>query len=523
MTYDAGLSVVPHEIVALDQEHDLGANDLSAFDSKMDTGSDNATERTGGKARNRLQKSLSEANITGALLGRQSTLFSATANPLRRSKDLDRLLGNSDRKLPSSAARQVISEGHTKGVLKRSNAVAATGPLPPPALEQGKASKARVEVDLVLESDLVVEGGTLQGRMQIRIRKGSVKEGAVLLAQPKVRIVGFEELLTDDTRHIFYHHASLIDGDSSRDNVHRHGSPTFASPETAAFPALPCYAGAPDAEGYAVGKIGIHSIPFSLDLPIAKGAKGSYRCKHAVVRYIVIGSVKLKSTSGADRSIAHFYRHIDVYPYFNPAVILSKAVQPIQASSSKGLFLGGSGKVHLMASLHRSTWVAGQRLYVNIAIQNDTSKKINGMSLSLMRTVTLYKPRPELELDGHRARKDIDPDACQTSTNRKKIAEEQLEMGQKGSKGAVTARGWWVGVEPGQRVESSHHMLIPADAMSISRGRLVEVVYSIKVSIGSSLSSDVSVELPVRVVNFVSLDPPPLKKAGAPPLVAVLT
>ncbi len=160
-----------------------------------------------------------------------------------------------------------------------------------------------------------------------------------------------------------------------------------------------------------------------------------------------------------------------------------------------------------MASLHRNTWVAGQRVYINVGIQNDTSKKINGMTLSLIRTVTLYKPRPELDLDGQAARRDLDPDACQTSTTRKKIAEEELEMGQKGSRGVVTARGWWTGVEPGQRVESSHYMQIPGDALSISRGRHVEVVYSIKVSIGSSLSSDVSVELPLRVINFVSLDP----------------
>lgn len=60
-----------------------------------------------------------------------------------------------------------------------------------------------------------------------------------------------------------------------------------------------------------------------------------------------------------------------------------------------------------------------------------------------------------------------------------------------------------------------HHFLsyffAQMDALSISRGRHVEVLYSIKVSVGSSLSSDVSVELPLRVINFVSLDPPPNK------------
>ncbi|GAC72180.1 hypothetical protein PANT_6c00110 [Moesziomyces antarcticus T-34] len=538
MTYDTGLPILPHEIRALDQDSIMGSVRLgqappmktslshsgapltaTASSASNVSETDHAASSASSKPRNRPRRSLSETNVNAALLERHGTLLSNTANPMRRSKELNRLLGNSDRKLPSSAARPMHLESPTKSGLKRSNAMPATVVPPPAALEQGKANKARVEVDLVLESDLVVEGGTLQGRMQIRVRKGSDKEGGVLLAQPKIRVVGFEELLSDDTRYIFYHHASVIDGDRSNNGpsepYYLDGSPTLSSPETAPFSALSCFSGSPDAEGYAEGKVGSHSIPFSLELPVSKGAKGSYRGKNAVVRYIVIGSVKLKSASGANRSIAHFYRHVDLFPYLNPAVVLSSANKPIQASSSKGLFLGGSGKVHLMASLHRNTWVAGQRVYIQIGIQNDTSKKINGMTLALIRTVTLYKPRPELDLDGQAARRDLDPDACQTSTTRKKIAEEELEMGQKGSRGVVTARGWWTGVEPGQRVESSHYMHIPADALSISRGRHVEVVYSIKVSIGSSLSADVSVELPLRVINFVSLDPPPSKKAGA--------
>ncbi|KAJ9480194.1 Arrestin_C domain-containing protein [Pseudozyma hubeiensis] len=541
MTYDTGLPILPHEITALDQDSIMGSvrlgdaqtmktslsqgvlptsssvsAHLSASPTKL-SGTDAA--KNGGKVKNRPRRSLSDTNLNKALLERNGTLLSSNANPLRRSKELDRLLGNSDRKLPSSAAKPMTNDAQIKAGLKRSNAVATSVAPPPAALEQGKANKARVEVDLVLESDLVVEGGTLQGRMQIRVRKGSDKEGRVFLAQPKIRVVGFEELLADDTRYIFYHHASVIDGDRSNNGpsepYYLHGSPTLSSPETASFSALACFSGGPDAEGYAEGKIGSHSIPFSLELPVSKGAKGSYRGKNAVVRYIVIGSVKLKSSSGSNRSIAHFYRHVDLFPYLNPAVVLSSAVKPIQATSSKGLFLGGSGKVHLMASLHRNTWVAGQRVYINVGVQNDTSKKINGMTLSLIRTVTLYKPRPELNVSVAAARRELDPDACQTSTTRKKIAEEELEMGQKGSRGVVTARGWWTGVEAGQRVESTHYMQIPADALSISRGRHVEVVYSVKVSIGSSLSSDVSVELPIRVINFVSLDPPPLKKAGS--------
>lgn len=51
--------------------------------------------------------------------------------------------------------------------------------------------------------------------------------------------------------------------------------------------------------------------------------------------------------------------------------------------------------------------------------------------------------------------------------------------------------------------------ILQEDALSIARGRYLEVFYTLKVSVGSPLSSDVAVELPLDVVNFISLDPPP--------------
>lgn len=87
-------------------------------------------------------------------------------------------------------------------------------------------------------------------------------------------------------------------------------------------------------------------------------------------------SVKLKSHSGADRSIAHFYRHVEIFPYLNPAIILASALKPLIASTSKALFMGGNGLVHLTGKLHRTTWIAGQRCYVDVSVENDSSKKV---------------------------------------------------------------------------------------------------------------------------------------------------
>ena len=109
---------------------------------------------------------------------------------------------------------------------------------------------------------------------------------------------------------------------------------------------------------------------------------------------------------------------------------------------------------------------------------------------------------------------------------KKKVAETTLEMGKKGNSG-VTAKGIWLGVDKGESLDFSHFLLVPvrlspllhttrrltccvqADALSIARGRYLEISYAVKISVQASLSADVSVEIPIKVVSFISIDPPP--------------
>lgn len=143
---------------------------------------------------------------------------------------------------------------------------------------------------------------------------------------------------------------------------------------------------------------------------MGEGAKGTWKGKQGTVRYIVIGlvgkkkviskrnksealitrflffyrSIKLKSSSGGDRSIAHFYRHIEVYPYFDPTIALAPSPQPLRMTTSKGLFMGGLGKVDLTAKLHRSTWVAGQLCHVQVHVSNDCNKKVSVTKITII-------------------------------------------------------------------------------------------------------------------------------------------
>ncbi|KAM0792187.1 hypothetical protein ACM66B_004884 [Microbotryomycetes sp. NB124-2] len=469
--------------------------------------------------------STSTSSASASVLVRQSTLMSANANPVRRSKELDRLLAPSEKtrlalaSLPSIAASPDLSADtilptpstvittssarlsasassartssaaatSTRSNTRRSAAVGSNSPV---MLEQAASNgKARVEIDLLLENVLVVEGGELRGKLNVRVKS---KHGQVWVSRPKIRVVGFEELASEEVRHVFYHHATTLNG--GQDDLR------YCSGEE-------------DGEGFRLARAGECLVPFAVRLPVGKGAKGSIKSKQCSVKYIAIASIKLKSPLGYERSIAHFYRQIDVFPFYNPAVVLAPALKPLVASESKSLFMGGNGKVKVTAKLHRRSWVAGQRCYVDLSVENGSSKKIKTLTLSLIRSTTILRPRPYLGTQVVPAALASDPEydnqgGVPTQTTKKKVAESSLEMGKKASKG-VTAKGSWLGVESGETADFSHFFLVPPDELSIARGRHVEVSYAVKASVGSSLSADVSAEIPVRIVSFLSLDPPP--------------
>ena len=133
--------------------------------------------------------------------------------------------------------------------------------------------------------------------------------------------------------------------------------------------------------------------------------------------------------------------------------------------AEKALFLGGSLKV--TGILERPIWVAGQVCWLRIRIENNTNKRLKNLVLSLTRQLTVFKAAPELNIDsGARPTSGpVDRDACRASTNRRKIAETVLEVGQRGSRGQISAKGWWLGVDPNERASLRHGIMIPVSGM----------------------------------------------------------
>ncbi|KAF5385239.1 hypothetical protein D9615_001281 [Tricholomella constricta] len=429
------------------------------------------------------------------LLSRHGTLLSVNATPGRNAAELKTILGSSNARLKPGAALLPIP-GHFSNGEDRTS------------LEQAK-SRARVEVDIILDRKIYVQGGYLQGHVKIRIQKSSKNDAPVMISGGKVRVVGFESITSEHDRYPFYQCSSPL------------------STVTATSGSL--YESHPDEEGFALAIEGEYTLPFSMYLPMSADyglPKGALQIQSGVaVRYIAmvqvffggvgrlletdvsyLRSIKVKDSISDSRSIAHFYRNCEIWPRLNPSAILLPAEKPLQAATTKSLFMGGSGKVELTASVHRLHWIAGQQCFVKVSVDNASKKTIKSLALALIRSTVVFKPDHRLDAFG-----DMDPDACQTSTTQKQVAESVLEMGQRSARGHASAKGWWTGVPPGHQLEFSHSILLPLDALSVTRSRLLEVEYSLRVTLsaGALHTANIQTSLPVRIVNFLSVDPPP--------------
>lgn len=192
-------------------------------------------------------------------LSRHGTLLSANAPPGRTAAELKSLLGNAHSRLKPGAF-----------ILPNSDSSAMEMGQAQTSLEQAKP-RARVEVDIILQSNTCVQGGYLKGHIKIRIRKQAKNQSAVLISNGKIRVVGFECIPNDDDRHVFYQHSALLC------SVTTSSMSIFTSP--------------PDTEGFAGVREGVHNLKFAMHIPLDGGTspKGVLHVHSGVtVRYLAM-------------------------------------------------------------------------------------------------------------------------------------------------------------------------------------------------------------------------------------------
>ncbi|KAH0838029.1 hypothetical protein J3R83DRAFT_6269 [Lanmaoa asiatica] len=450
-------------------------------EDSQNKGSRRGTWRGRGTAVKGKGKPEDDLNLTphGVGLSTSDTLLQISAPPHKSTSELRILLGNSTFRLKRNASVIPPTSFHrapSSGALSTVD----NDDLSPDALALEKAKpRARVEVDIVLESETCVQGSALKGHITIHVRKNANKKQntPILLSKAKVRVVGYEAIPYGNTRCTFYQCTALLS----------HVAPAWDT----------VLAGPTNEDGWAEAKEGVHALPFSLTLPAdgtCGAAKGTLNIHSGVaLRYFAMASLRLKDPETSTESVAHFYRSCEIWPRLSFDTKLSPAPRPLVSEAARTVFMGGSGKVRLSAAMHRLYWVAGQRCIIHLRVVNESKKTVKGASITLLRTTTIFKP-----LAGRKGDTDTDPDACETMTMRKVVA------------GMRAAKGWWTGVRPGDTADFVHHIVLPPDALSVARVRLLEVEYTLNVNVTTgSLSSDVEVTLPIRIINFLSIDPPP--------------
>lgn len=89
-------------------------------------------------------------------------------------------------------------------------------------------------------------------------------------------------------------------------------------------------------------------------------------------------------------------------------------------------------------------------------VSNNTARTLKSFTLALIRRTTTFKSSATVNIDGG-----DDPDACQTDTVYKEVAQSTLETAHRVQRGYAGSKGWWTGVNPGENAVFSHYIVIP--------------------------------------------------------------
>jgi len=180
-------------------------------------------------------------------------------------------------------------------------------------------------------------------------------------------------------------------------------------------------------------------------------------------------SIKLHTPETKKRAIAHFYRPCTIYPYIEPGFVFNSTSGAAEVHTEQGLgwsLSGDKGQVQVSLKLPRPNWIAGQQVWLDITVNNKSSRKIKTMTLALLRTVTLFTPPAT-----NSKQPTLSPDLAKYSgrSNRKKLYEHTTEASAGPGSGYVGSTGWWTGVQPGERIRWQSSLALPVSRSGYDR------------------------------------------------------
>ncbi|KAH9004096.1 hypothetical protein EDB86DRAFT_2130583 [Lactarius hatsudake] len=425
-----------------------------------------------------------------------SNLVSPLTPPSISAAELECLLGNASGKLKTGSTvqnRDIFSR------LETDDPTSPKRPANPTTLERAKV-RPRVELDIQLAGDTFVQGQCISGHLVVHVRSHRRADTQVLLANNTLRVIGFEYSTDSPTFHVFYHFSQRFEDLS------------YAGEQI--FSESPDYS---DEEGYREAKEGLHVLPFEMGLPMDSRfgkPKGVIDVPGGVaMRYIIMASIDIKEPDTNRLSVAHFYRQCSIWPGLSLRELLAPSTRPLVSTAVFSVPQGGSySKLRLVARVPRPSYFAGQSCYVHIQIANNTQRTVRSLCMTLVRTTTIYRPRSGRRNRGGKTDEYI-ANKYTVKTVIEDISESRLVMAERTTRRAASSRGWWTGVNPDEKTAFAHRILVPPDAISVARSKLLAVDHAIRVTVYASagmlgLTTHLSVTLPIRIVSMLSVDPP---------------
>ncbi|KPI37250.1 uncharacterized protein AB675_1490 [Cyphellophora attinorum] len=354
-------------------------------------------------------------------------------------------------------------------------------------LTESTIKHSRIGLDVRLPSLLFVGGGTVEGHVTLTVDAGaqdSRKETKpITISRLTVDVIGTEEVslrrfwpfLTLGHELFDINHpppSSIVNGRSSHYNSELGW---FLTSGTA-------------------------KIPFCVNLPLNPGPP-PYKSKSGVIRYMLSVTAQVKVGEQKKGHIVRKSQDISVLKVYDPLKALAGLPQPLVATDS--LTVTQSPEVQTLtvsAGLHRKTWVSGSDAFIDVQISNRSAREIKRFEVQLQRTTMWYNyaapaygPQSEKYV-GSRTPKKTDIEICSTWS-------------------MVSSKGR-AGIRPFHSEVRTCPLAIPRNSVSVDTGRWFEVHYFINVVVPVGWSKSCSVQLPITLIPYNSLDIPPNQLAS---------
>ncbi|KAI8575128.1 hypothetical protein K450DRAFT_303784 [Umbelopsis ramanniana AG] len=340
----------------------------------------------------------------------------------------------------------------------------------------------KLDAQVYFRSPYTVAGATVDGFIDLKC----MVDGQVRIGRICVELVGYEEVndrAKVNTEEATYNHEFL------------HQVQKLQDPSDP-YPICDLMNRANTDNEFWLMEKGRVALPFSITLPADVGS--SFTDKAGSVKYVVAANVEF-ITNARVRTLC-IQKQLKVHQNLNPLPEDLESLQKttiVERASGK-VFMGGNGLLSCEARIAKAVWTAGTPISVTVRVRNATSKKVSNVKLALIRRIKTFCLDKGPSLSSYKNDESGVNNLSPVSLIRQVIAEASMSK-----------ESWWNGIIRDSESEFMTDITIPSDEHTLRNRTIVQISHVLQVTLSTSLTSEVSLELPLVILHPVSLEPPP--------------